>query len=268
MQYGKGALKPLVDVRDFKVAAVAKTYLPETFSYEEITDVKDQEDVNSCVAHAASTVLETLNQVETSQIVKLSTDYIYGMQGIAYDRYDQGMFLRDACKIVKDYGDPLESSVKGNTEQPQCALNLSKILTGTIEKEASNFKVLSYASCNSIDSVKSALFQFSPILASVKWHDRYDTGGKVIKMDESTDYGYHAIVIYGYCSQGWMCQNSWGKSWNKDGRFILPYSYKLEEAWSFVDAESHWIDKPKRNKFMDLIYKIINFLANLFRKKD
>jgi hypothetical protein len=38
------------------------------------------------------------------------------MQGIEFNRKASGMYLRDACKIVKKYGDAKESSIKGNTE--------------------------------------------------------------------------------------------------------------------------------------------------------
>ena len=72
---------------------------------------------------------------------------------------------------------------------------------------------------------------YGPVLASVKWYDKYSFNNGVISMDQNSDYGYHAIMISGWNEQGWLCQNSWGKTWNKDGRFIYSFGDKLEEAW-------------------------------------
>ena len=85
-------------------------------------------------------------------------------------------------------------------------------------------------------------------------------------MDKSSDYGFHAVMVYGYNEKGWLCQNSWGKNWNDDGRFIYPYSEEFREAWSFVDADSEDIVKPTRNSILDIIYKIINFIINLVKR--
>ena len=77
--------------------------------------------------------------------------------------------------------------------------------------------------------------------------------------------GNHAIVVYGWSQDGWLCQNSWGITWGKQGYFILPFSYGLQEAYSFVPAKNE--DDLKmltQNNAMDFIYKIINFFLNIF----
>lgn len=266
MSYYLGAKKPTTDVRDFKVKSVVREELPSTYTCKCVAQVKNQRNVNSCVAHATSTILETLNRCETGEYLRLSTDFIYGMQGVAFNRKDEGMYLRDACKIVKDYGDATDESVKGNTEQPLCSDNLEKLLNEDIKKEAYNFHVESYARCDSSKDIKHALVNYGPVLASIKWYDDYSFDNKIVHMNESSDFGYHAIVIYGYNEEGWLCQNSWGRSWNKNGKFILPYRSQVEEAWSFVDAENQDIYTPKRNLFLDIIYKLINLILNCLKK--
>jgi hypothetical protein len=44
----------------------------------------------------------------------------------------------------------------------------------------------------------------------------------IIQRKEQADGG-HAIAIVGYTSQGFVVQNSWGKSWGKNGFALLPY---------------------------------------------
>ena len=131
MNHYFGALKPKVDKRDYLVAAGASE-LPTTFAHADLSPVKNQRSVSSCVAHATAVILEMLNKTETGKFIPMSTDFIYGMQGIEFNRLDKGMYLRDACKIVEKYGDAPEELVNGNTEQPKCTAELKETLTEDI----------------------------------------------------------------------------------------------------------------------------------------
>lgn len=260
-----GALKPKVDKRDYSLRAGAYQY-PASYEWEEIAPVKNQKNVSSCVAHATSTILETFDKIENNRDTKLSTNFIYGMQGVVLERQDSGMYLRDACKIVKEYGDPLETTISGNTEQPACTLEIKNQLNDAVYAEAANYKIKSYATCKTANDIKHALINYGPVLASIKWYDDYSFTDKVIHFDKSSDYGYHAITIYGYNELGWLCQNSWGRNWNGDGKFIYPYDEKLCEAWLFVDAENtNELHIPYTTGWLNYIYKIINFIINLIK---
>lgn len=264
MSYTRGALAPQTDLRDYKVCASGAEF-PKTFSVDYLPPVKNQKNVSSCVAHASSSILEYFVKTEANEVVTLSTDFIYGMQGVALDRAEPGMYLRDACKIMKEYGDPEASFVPGNTEQPKCTDKLSAALTADIYENALNQQVRSYAKCKSEKDIKHALMNYGPVLASVKWYDEAEIIDDVIYMDTDSDYGYHAIMIYGWDELGWLCQNSWGKGWNGDGRFIYPYEDPIAEAWSLVDETSTDIVKPKRNKILDIVYKVVSAIINFIK---
>ena len=265
LQYAFGALPPKIDVRDYKVAsaAICKTILPIEYYWEPVAKVKNQGAVSSCVAHAMSTILEFHDNGQH----ELSTNFIYGGQKSICGRDGAGMYLRDACKIANKYGDTLEKHCGGNNEVPNCysiadaALNNEEALG-----IAAAFKISSYADLKSNDDIKYAIMTYGPVLASVKWYD--DTkvkNGKMVSSYEG-DYGYHAIVLYGWNEEGFLMQNSWGKTWGNGGRAILPYDYKIREAKGIVDAANDDIVVPPSNTILDFIYKIINFFANLFRK--
>lgn len=267
MKHFLGALKPKADIRDYRIAAAATEY-PKSYLCENLPPVKNQRNVSSCVAHATAAILEVFNKTETGKFVPLSTNFIYGMQGIAFGKLTSGMYLRDACKIVKEYGNATEASIGGNTEQPKCTEWLKEKLTDNIYEEAKNYKVASYAKCKTVNDIKHALINYGPVLGSIKWYDKYTLKDKIITFDKNVDYGYHAIMICGWNENGWICQNSWGRNWNGDGKFIYPYTEKFEELWSFVDADSEAVIIPFNNNWLDYLYKILNFICNLFKGRN
>lgn len=261
-----GALAPEYDARDYSVMAMAGEY-PETYELSWRPAIKNQGSVGSCVAHATSEILEYFNRAEANIIEPLSTDFIYGMQGVAFGRLESGMFLRDACKIVQQYGDCYKSTISTNTEQPKCTENLKQTLNDNIYQEALNFHTASYAQCKTDNAIKHALMNYGPVLASIKWYDNYTMGADhVLNFDTTSDNGYHAIMVYGWNKKGWLCQNSWGKNWGNHGTFILPFATGFREAWSFVDATNSDITTPVKYRWTNVFYKAFNYIVNFFKR--
>ena len=261
-----GVKPPKVDLRDYTVKADATSVT--NFALENLPTVKNQGGVNSCVAHSSSSILEWFNEQETKKYQKLSTGFIYGMQGVAFNRLGEGMYLRDACKILYKYGDCSYSTIPFDAEMPECCNLLKGKLNDDVYNEASVCRVKSYARCLTRNAVKHALMKYSPVLFSVKWYSKceLDEDG-IIHFDTDSDKGYHAVMVYGFNEKGWLCQNSWGKYWGNKGRFILPYEHGFREAWSFVDANNGDIRKPVQNSLFDVIYRAINFIINIFAEK-
>lgn len=264
MYYGVKA--PKTDVRDYKVKSSSVNL--DSFELCNLPNVKNQGFINSCAAHSSSSILEWFNKKETNEYRELSVGFIYGMQGVEFNRMEMGMYLRDVCKIIQRYGDCLRDTIPFNVEMPECYKRLTDNLNDDVYKEASICRVDSYARCMTDEAVKYAIVTYSPVLMSVKWYDKYKLSkDNIISFDTRSNNGYHAVMVYGFNEEGWLCQNSWGKLWGDNGRFVLPYKYGFREAWSFVDAKNNDIHKPKRNTLFDIIYNILNLIANLFRKK-
>lgn len=261
-----GVMPPKTDVRDYTVKAGAVSV--SDFKLNNLPDVKNQGSINSCAAHSSSSVLEWFNTKETGEYRKLSVGFIYGMQGVAFNRLGEGMYLRDVCKIIQQYGDCLNDTMSFNIEMPECYNRLNENLNEDVYNEAAICRVESYARCNTDQAIKYALMKYSPVLGSIKWYNKYQISKDgVITFDKTSKNGYHAVMVYGFNDKGWLCQNSWGKLWGNGGRFILPYEHGFREAWSFVDAENSDIHKPRRNSLFDIVYKLINFIINLLNEK-
>lgn len=256
------------DLRNYRIKATAEqaSDLPETFELPKITMIKDQGSVGSCVAHGLSTILEYHEQGKH----RLSTNFIYGIKKQLFDERSQGMYLKDACKIAVKYGDMLYDDCPGNDEVPYC---YTKAESAFADEEKLNrayvFRLNSYFSCDNDEDIKLALVKYGPVLCCIKWYNgskTYEDG--TLKYDTSKKEGYHCVVIYGWNETGWLCQNSWGDDWGQGGYFILPYSYGVREARAIVDEynpEEVEILIPKTNKFLDILYKILNFIVNLFK---
>ena len=264
----RGCLKSPIDIRDYKIAYSTKDSLPEEFEINVLPRVKNQKYVNSCVAHTTSSILEYYEKA-SGRDQKLSTNFIYGIQKYECGHEGQGMYLRDACKIVSKYGDMLESDCPGNTEVPICWEVAEDALNNESSKNKANiFRIKSYFSCNDNNAIKKAILNYGPVLASINWYDSYNPNKdgilSTVKLGNS---GYHAIMIYGWDKTGFKCQNSWGRFWGKNGRFIAPYEIKIEEARCFIDEETSDIIIPKRNEILDLFYKFINIILNFFKSK-
>lgn len=270
-----GCLPPKTDIRDYKlkrdtVTAVADT-LPKSFSIDKIAEIKNQGSVGSCVAHATSTILEH----HSDNKFKLSTNFIYGIHNKLYGTEGPGMYLRNGAKIAQKYGDMLEDDCSGNTEVPK-VYNIAKESFEDDAKlnRAYKFRIESYCKLNNNNEIKYALMNHGPVLVSVKWYNgsKVDSKG-ILRSNFDKDYGYHAIVIYGWNEFGFLCQNSWGKLWGNKGYFILPYEHSVREAYSFIDVDNDEELKnldninPNKNKLLDAICKLVNWVVNLFKRK-
>lgn len=265
MSKNYGCNKSRKDIRDYKIKSSKLEFkFPIFFELSDLPRVKNQLDVKSCVAHATSSILEYY----ANNNVDLSTDFLYGSEQILFNEHNEGMCIRNACEIVLKYGDVLEDDCKGNHEVPLCGENAAACYNNqTVMDRAKLFGVSSYYYCKSIEDIKYAIYNYGPVLAGVYWRNNYKfkKDGKTIVFDNKEDGGYHAIMIYGWDEIGFLCQNSYGNTFGRHGRFTLPYSYSINEAVVFVDidndAEISALVKPKISK-LTLLCKIINYILN------
>ena len=276
MNYALGCKGPKTDIRDFRCDSTLAGVVNYPTEYKlNPPRVKNQGLVNSCVAHAASSILEYYAGPQ----VKLSTNFIYGMERSVCGEEQPGMYLIDACKIIHDYGDMLETDCPGNIEVPVVS-DLAETVAQDAKKieTASAFKTKSYYKCNTTNDIKFALMNYGPILGCIFWQNKYSldkdavvTFGNGTSTDGSggvsTDGGYHAIMIYGWTEKGWLVQNSWGEDFGNKGRFILPMNYPIAEARIMIDDETLSYQEPAGlvRKSTSSFYKIINKIITLFK---
>lgn len=262
-----GALPPKKDVRDYTLSRVAQEEeFPESFYCSFGTsNIKNQGSVSSCVAHATSSILEYY-----TDRAKLSTNFIYGIQNKECGQDGVGMYLRDACSIVSKYGDMLEEDCPGNDEVPDSWMVAEAAFCDKEKLDrAHNFRIDKYVSLRTEKDIKRFIMQYGPVLASIKWYDNFSLDkNNTLQGEQKGIYGYHAVAIIGWSKTGFICQNSWGKEWGNSGYFTLPFPISPAECFGLVDDDTIGdIKQPKRNAFLDVLYKIVNFILGIFNKK-
>ena len=259
-----GTLLSPYDARDYKLVASGTEEFPNTFKLPTVT-VKNQGSESSCVAHASSSVVEYHHKRQHNEKVIFSTEFIYGLRDVGYYVGD-GMYIRNALKTLRKYGDVPLTDLKGNNNYQKAMENVSSKLDELKEK-AYPHRISSYFRADTEDAIKSALMNHGYVIASMNWHKGATlTDGIYTPTDEVRCR--HAIVIYGWNEKGWLAQNSWGGNWGNKGKFIIPFDFKLNEAWGITDNITDNITMPKRGTIRDLLYKIINLIVNLIRGKD
>lgn len=262
-----GALPPKTDLRDYKYEEPAGVVeYPKEFSLW-TPKVKDQGQINSCVAHTSAEIEEYFVHKETGEYTPLSVGYIYGCR---YDYKGQGMYLRDALKTLQKRGIAQNREFDYNEEVP-------KMIEIFQNQEAIGFvtdrfnKITTYFQINKTDrnAIKSALMNCGPVMISIAWRPDFIIKDGILISSLRESRGNHCMMLYGWNEKGWLIQNSWGEEWGTEGRIIYPYSYPFEEVWGITDEENlNQVSKPNKRKIkiIDWLYKLVNLCLRVFEK--
>lgn len=261
-------VKSPVDVRDYQITADKTTEFPETFGYDIKMVIKNQGASPTCTAHAISSLLEYHHELKNQKEESFSTEFIYGYRDEGYYLGD-GMVIRDALKTIRNYGDPLEKDCPGNNLFEQAKENVLRDIE-TYKKLAEPHKICSYYRCSGEAAIKTALMKYGPVVISMNTYLHATLEDDVYTWSSKDEYGCHCVLIIGWNELGWIVQNSWGEIYGGDGCFILPYNFRINEAWGVTTSEPEGLTIRTPNGivefFSSLLNKIANFFSRLFRK--
>lgn len=256
-----GVLFSPVDLRDFRVSSSAENVqLPATFILES-KRIKDQGTVNSCVAHSLSSMLE--NKWKEN----FSVGFIYGYRPEGYYQ-GEGMYPREALKTLQKIGEVKEEDFPYNEEMQGIKHKVDEKLP-LLEAEADDFKISAYARLYTINEIKSWLYtkEIAVPIAIATEHLELDKNNIILIPDTYPNYG-HEMLAVGWNEYGLIVQNSWGNHWGDKGFAILPYEYKIQEAWGVTLTEfqkENDVKKPTFNIIRKIIMIIIQALTKTFK---
>jgi hypothetical protein len=245
-----------VDERDFMLKKIVINLLEAEESLVERIDhtadmspVKDQGELGSCVGFAVSAMKECQEKKEHEEelakgkrgrkkIYDYSESWVYWNAKII-DAWpgEEGTSIRYAMKVLQKIGVPTEKGWPykdvGNVGEPEKWANL-------VARWA---LIDSYWRVLNLTELKIALKDGPVPIGIPCFYEIFfvDSSGLVpYPNNPSKIYGGHAVCAVGYNDGTKLVKfkNSWGKSWGEDGYGYLPYKYIddfLWDAWASKD---------------------------------
>ena len=247
--YGLGCLKDKYDPRDyiFSPFPTCATAYPTAYMLEKMP-IKNQQTVNSCVAHACATIKEIQEFYETGRKQEFSTGWIYGYRTNNQYR-GEGMYPKEAMTNLLNIGNVFASDFPENFEYNDIQGLIVARKTHCLSK-AKQYKIKSYARVTSSNGVKAALYNYhSPVMIVCDIFDNFYnvTGDGIVPTGSGNYCGSHAMVIVGWTkissTEYYVVQNSWGETWGDNGYcYIKPSNSIITDIYTSIDSENNTIN--------------------------
>lgn len=243
-KYGLGAIPDKFDPRDYIYEApTGNTVYPIGFRLEKMP-VKNQNTINSCVAHSIALIKETQEYYETGKKVEFSVGWLYGYRN-TNDYKGQGMMPKEALTNLKNFGNVTIDLFPENFEYDalQDLINKRK---NTCLSNGAKYKISSYARVTDVNSVKSCLYvRKSPVMLICNiYQSFYNTRSDGMVREPSGNLsGSHAMTVVGWTNingtEYYIVQNSWGPEWGDNGIcYIKPGSSIITDIYTIIDKEN------------------------------
>jgi C1A family cysteine protease len=228
-QYKLNVKRSPFDARDHKASAIfPKITLPDILDYrKDMFTIRDQQGQGACVAMAGSAMKEWQEKWDSLLEEHLSPQFIYNSRE---DPNGEGMYMRNLMDILR---------IKGVCKETTYPYKQFNPISEAVYKEALNFVIREYASIDTIDELKTALYINGPCVFSVPVYNWSERMWRQNPGDSSL--GGHAMCFCGYNAEGFIVRNSWDTDWGQEGYCIFPYEdwgYQWE-VWTSIDEDSY-----------------------------
>jgi C1A family cysteine protease len=205
--------------------------------------VEQQGAPNSCVAHAATSVVEAVTGV--SDLSRLFV--YYNARALAGQAsFDAGCQPRNAVRGIYMYGAPDEAAypydISKITAKPSASVYTSAV--------GLKSKIKAYQTVRDLNVLKAALNTGLPVMFGFMVPDTFVSqtkyNGVLPMFTSSTKWiGSHAAVACGYddARKAVLCRNSFGTNWGDQGYFWMDYGWftsmtsgRVADAWTVIPA--------------------------------
>jgi Tol biopolymer transport system component len=212
--------------------------IPSEFDWRErniMTPVKHQMNLGSCGVFAAVAVFEALIKKETGINVDLSEQQV--ING-SKDFVPSGISSVNAMKYMKEAGLVFEERLpyqdKKTDEMPE----------GPADYRLTDYQYVKtdkLALSEKIETIKKAVLGYGPVATNMIFYQDLDAykEGVYVYDGISPEQGGHWVVIVGWKNDPevnnggyWICRNSWGDNWGKNGYFNIAYGEcGIDDFW-------------------------------------
>jgi len=253
--FATGYIPDKFDSRDYKLSSISNNKISNKQRVDytnEMSPVKNQGNLGSCVGFAVSAMVEWQQQQEylkekqegstykrDKDHYDLSEQWIYykAKEIDGFDDNTEGTTIRAAMKVLNKQGVPTEKGWKYNDS----AVNEPEFWA---KSTARWNKSKSYYKIETIKEMKETLQKIGPYVAGVLVYPEWGSpsnNGYINYPSNIYDYlGGHAICIVAYDDnkKRFKFKNSWGRSWGNEGYGWLSYRYIKELSiisWVSID---------------------------------
>lgn len=230
-----------------KAGKLKSVYL---FDSKNTPPVYDQDNLGSCTGNGVAAVSQTILMNKTPGLKDPTAELFYPSRLFIYyyarlcegnASEDAGASIRDAVKVI------VERGVCSEKKWPYDITKFAVEPPKDAQDQALRFEALEYQRIDNSkkSNIVGALLQGHPIVFGFDVFESFiqaETTGVVPYPDPSEIYlGGHCCVIWAYNAQGdyFLCRNSWGTAWGKNGYFQIPAKYLTNPAL----AGDFWIIK-------------------------
>lgn len=229
-----GALRDLHDSRDYTmnsapVFRLDLAKLPPRVDLSPLCGpVKDQGQEGSCTGHAYSSIREYLARKFQNASPILSPQFLYAQELLLEGSFptDGGAQPRTGCVVLDQVGcceEGIEPYVVGQIQEPTAAQlnNAKRWIGGAYHRLTSPADIFSCLASGYPVSIGFAVYE------SFESDTVANTGVMPYPNVQKEQFlGRHEVFACGYdvLRMSVTCQNSWGSSWGRSGRFEMPWS--------------------------------------------
>jgi len=238
---GDFILTARTDVPDFRDYSYrpALINLKSSLSVPRNLKIRNQGSEGACTGFGLAAVIDRLivqsNRTSNGKSLNVSARMLYEMAQ-RYDEWRGEQYEGSSCR----------GAIKGWYNMGVCEESLYPYDKKTDEgysieaaKDARNNTIGAYYRLGTrISDYHAALNEVGAIFCSANVHGGWEAPVKrtgLIKYEETVGGG-HAFAIVGYNDKGFWIQNSWGKSWAKNGTALWTYEdwlLNVKDAWVF-----------------------------------
>ena len=280
---GLGYLKGLnshkdysIDTKGVKILFEATPVLSKTrkvYSKKDLrnqmTPVRDQQNLGSCTAFAAASLIEYFNKKAFKKNTEISTLFTYkttrNLLGI---KGDTGAYLRTVMGSIVLFGTPPEEYYDYDGREETQNTKFDQEPTPFLYAMAQNYQSVKYLRLDQPDTdpkelvniLKKFLQGNYPVIFGFtcfdSLYDSNENGGKIpFPSKNESIIGGHAVCLAGFddiieiqnsidgqkTKGAFIFKNSWGTEWGDRGYGYIPYKYfeeKLaDDCWTLISQE-------------------------------
>jgi len=266
-EFSMGAFRSPADYRDIRIASISapREYPPSFFIDISKLPVWNQRKIGACVGHAMAKYKQSLDLIDTGEVIPLSARFLYALAKCRDDYQGEGTYPRLVAKILKEEGCATENTCPNDTtldHESYVYHRKEGDIPTSAKEEAYKAKIAGYAWADlTVEGLKQCICDFNGGAMLVELDKNWWTDIKGIYTRLAAKLfplrppkvvlSGHEVYLIGYRDIGngdveFHHLGSWDKDWGDKGTgYFLWSQYKknIKELITYTDIPNHLLEE-------------------------